>query len=501
MIRKKNSNIQKKNKQPKKDINSFNDLLPMMEKSDDFKHLILGSTKNIEIFYYQSLINMEKIEVSLFGKLEDAKVDNLDVLENLLPFSEAEITEDIKIIEEKLLTGFIAVKFINNSQNVLLIPAKFEADRDVSQPEIEFSVLGPKLAFIEDLNTNINLIRKRIKLPQLHVKSLQVGKITKTDISIVFIDGIANPDNVDIIEQRISAVEYDQIMDSSFIAQMISDNSQSPFPQLMDTERPDRVSSALVEGKIAIVVDGSPHVLIAPTTLVEFFASYEDYFLSWHIASAFRIIRIFAVIFSVLITPMYVAVLTYHYHIVPGDLLGTLISSRKDIPFPPILEALILELTIELLREAGARLPTKIGQTIGIVGGIVIGTAAVEAGLTSNVLLILIALAALASFTTPIYRMGNTIRLLRFPFIIFAQMWGLIGIFISIMFLITHLLRLTSLGRPFLEPLYPPRWRDFKDAVIRLPFSVQGARPIITTPKDKNRINLARTNAKRARRK
>ncbi|QGH34188.1 spore germination protein [Gracilibacillus salitolerans] len=497
MIRKKILNNRKQDKQQNKEIKNFDDLLHIMKDSDDFKHITLGNVNNIEIFYYQSLINLDKIEANLFGKLEDAKIDNLDVLENLLPFSETEITSDIKKMEEKLLTGFIALKLTNNSPNILLIPAKFEVDRQVTQPEIEFSVLGPKLAFIEDLNTNINLIRKRIKLPQLHVKNLQVGKVTKTDISIVYLDGVANQQNVDTIEQRISDVEYDQVMDSSFIAQMISDNSQSPFPQFMDTERPDRVSSALVEGKIAIVVDGSPHVLIAPTTLVEFFASYEDYFLTWPIASAFRIIRIFAVIFSVLITPMYVAVLTYHYHIVPGDLLGTLISSRKDIPFPPILEVLILELTIELLREAGARLPTKIGQTIGIVGGIVIGTAAVEAGLTSNVLLILVALAALASFTTPIYRIGNTIRLLRFPFIIFAQMWGLIGIIIAIMFLITHLLRLTSIGRPFLEPLYPPRWRDLKDAMIRLPFNFQGARPIITTAKDKNRINTNRTRLKK----
>ncbi|MEH7036339.1 spore germination protein, partial [Priestia megaterium] len=179
-------------------------------------------------------------------------------------------------------------------------------------------------------------------------------------------------------------------------------------------------ASILAEGKLAILVDGSPMVLTMPVTLVEFFSAFEDYFLPWHIASIFRLIRLGAVTFSVTITPLYVAVLTYHYQMIPTDLLATLISSRTDIPFPPIIEVIILELSIELLREAGARLPTKIGQTIGIVGGIVIGTASVEAGLTSNVLLILVALAALASFTTPIYQMGNTIRLIRFPFLFFA---------------------------------------------------------------------------------
>jgi len=258
---------------------------------------------------------------------------------------------------------------------------------------------------------------------------------------------------------------------------MISDNHNSPFPQLLDTERPDRVVSILAEGKIAVIVDGSPHVLIGPTTLVEFFASFEDYFLNWILSSFFRIIRLFAVSFSILATPIYVAVLNYHYELIPTDLLNNFVTSRREVPVPPFLEALFLEGTIELLREAGARLPTKVGQTIGIVGGIVIGTASVEAGLTSNILLIIVALAALASFTTPVYKMGNTIRLLRFPFLMFAEMYGLLGIVLCFCFLATHLLRLTSLGRPFLEPIYPPRISDLKDAFLRMPFSMMNERP------------------------
>ncbi|UOQ48185.1 spore germination protein [Gracilibacillus caseinilyticus] len=500
MIRKRLNSSAKKS-QSSEETKTFHQLMQVMHKSDDFFEFHLGNMKNISIYYFESLTNTEKIEANLLDTLKDAEIQDIDVLKNIVPFTQSYVTSDIRQIEEKLLVGFIALCLNDNTQEILLIPSKFNTDRQISQPEIEFSVIGPKLAFIEDMQTNISLIRKRVSLPQLHVKKLNAGKITKTDVAIIYIDGIANQTNIDTIIQRITDIEYDQIIDSSFISQMISDNSQSPFPQFMDTERPDRVSSALVEGKIAIVCEGSPHVLIAPTTLVEFFAAYEDYFLSWHIATAFRLIRLFAVIFSVLVTPMYVAVLTYHYHIIPGDLLGTLISSRKDIPFPPIIEVLILELTIELLREAGARLPTKIGQTIGIVGGIVIGTAAVEAGLTSNVLLIVVALAALASFTTPIYRIGNTIRLIRFPFIFFAQLWGMIGVVIGIMFFVTHLLRLTSLGRPFLEPIYPFRWKDFKDTIIRLPFDVQGKRPILSGAKDKNRINTSRTLKKHDKRK
>lgn len=193
--------------------------------------------------------------------------------------------------------------------------------------------------------------------------------------------------------------------------------------------------------------------------------------------------------FSILATPLYVAVLNYHYVLIPKDLISTLVISRSTIPLPPILEAVILELTIELLREAGARLPTKVGQTIGIVGGIVIGTASVEAGLTSNVLLIIVALSALASFTTPIYKMGNAIRLIRFPFLLFAELWGVIGVAISAMFILVHLLKLTSLGRPYLEPIYPFRFSDFKDSFIRLPLSKQSERPMYTQSKDKIRFS------------
>src|SRR5690606_39265702 len=196
------------------------------------------------------------------------------------------------------------------------------------------------------------------------------------------------------------------------------------------------------------------------------------------VASFFRIIRFFAVLFSIMITPLSVAVITYHYELIPKDRISTLVISRSAIPLPPILEALILELTIELLREAGARLPTKVGQTIGIVGGIVIGTASVEAGLTSNVLLILIGLAALASFTTPVYQMGNTIRLIRFTFLLFASLFGMLGIVLCFCSLLAHLLRLTSLGRPFLAPLYPPGIEDLKYSVVRFPFSSSSKRPI-----------------------
>ena len=406
-----------------------------------------------------------------------------------LPFEDVLITSELPKIEDALLRGSVLIQLHEKDSACALVRAEMKKSREVTIPEEEYSVVGPKEGFVESITTNLNLIRTRLPISELQVKEFTIGTLSKTKVAVLYIEGITNEENVHTVCQRLEGLEYYQILDSSFISQLIEDNGNSIFPQFIDTERPDRVAGVLAEGSVVIVVDGSSHVLIGPISVMELFNAFEDYFVNWQIASALRLIRVFAVSFSILVTPIYVAVLTYHYQLIPKDLLVTLVSSRRNIPLPPILEAIILELTIELLREAGARLPSKVGQTIGIVGGIVIGTAAVDAGLTSNVLLIIVALAALASFTTPVYRMGNTIRLLRFPFLLMADLWGLLGIAMAFIFLLTHLLRLTSLGRPYLEPIYPPRLKDLKDAFIRLPFSFQSHRPHNLQTKDPIRFS------------
>jgi hypothetical protein len=361
--------------------------------------------------------------------------------------------------------------------------------RPISVPEVEFSVIGPKEAFNENLETNLVLIQKRLPTSALQIEFIEIGQRTKTKVAILYLKDIANETNVKTMKERLAGIDYDHILDSSYLIQMIEDNKMSMFPQLIDSERPDRIAASLIEGKVAFLTQGSPHGVYGPVSIVEFFAAFDDYFVSWHISSMFRIMRMFAVLFSIFATPLYVSVITYHPELIPDDLLSTLTTSRTDIPFPPVLEALFLELTIELLREAGARLPTKVGQTIGIVGGIVIGTASVEAGLTSNVLLIIVALSALASFTTPVYRMSNAIRIIRFPMIILSQFWGLLSMTLGLMFIITHLLGLTSLNRPYLAPIYPPRLSDWKDSFVRLPFYVQKNRPDQLKVQEKKKIS------------
>lgn len=460
--------------------------------SNDFVQQEYSNRKTGVLFhlsFFSTLVDEKVVQKDILPYLLGKHFEFIDDVTAIVPMTGIEILDKPDKLEEKVLRGFLLLTVSSDPGKFALFETKEGNVRSIAAPEVEFSVIGPKEAFVESLVINTNLIRKRLPIKELVAEEIIVGSLTKTRVSVLHIEGITDPVNVKTVTDRIKAIDFDAIIDSSFIVQLISDNKYSPFPQLLDTERPDRVASILAEGKIAVLVDGSPHALIGPTTLSEFFSSFDDYFTNWIVATFFRVVRFLSIVFSVLITPIYVAVLTYHYELIPKDLLTTLVSSRRLIPLPPILEALFLELTIELLREAGARLPTKVGQTIGIVGGIVIGTASVDAGLTSNVLLIFVALAGLASFTTPVYKMGNTIRLLRFPFLLFASLWGLLGIVLCFCFMLVHLIRLTSMNRPFLEPIYPPRMTDNKDVLVRLPFSAQKTRPLFLRTKNPIRFN------------
>ncbi|MFZ3590793.1 spore germination protein [Bacillus sp. DJP31] len=479
-----------------KDIQSVEEIFAYMAKSTDFVNYTNKKVKHPYILaYYSSIVDSKVIHRDILPYLKN--VEKEDDLQAIIPVQDILSVSEANEVREKLPQGYVYVSFVDKRNKGVLIQAQLKEKRPISPPEVEFSVVGPKESFIESMDTNLHLIRKRIPIQELRVEEVVIGKLSRSKVAIIYIDGIADMANVNTMTQRIKDIDFDMITDSSYVAQMIADNENSPFPQVLDTERPDRVAAVLAEGKVVVLVEDSPQALIAPTTLIEFFSSYEDYLFNWYVASFIRLLRVFAVAFSILITPIYVAALTFHYELIPKDLLATLITSRREIPLPPILEALFLELTIELLREAGARLPTKVGQTIGIVGGIVIGTASVEAGLTSNVLLIIVALAALASFTTPVYKMGNTIRLIRFPFLLLAHLWGLIGIVMCFCFLMTHLLHLTSLGRPFLEPIYPPRFEDLKDAFIRLPFAKLAKRPVQLRTNNKLRFSPKEANYKR----
>ncbi|BBK97685.1 spore germination protein [Bacillus anthracis] len=467
---------------PEKDrIHSLQDLIEKLKKSSDFVnyHTSDDETMPYWISYYRPSLDGEKLQKYLMPTLLERPNASLEELKEHIPMSGITITNDLQKIEDMVLKGHAIVQVNQQDQKCMLANIAIDNYRAPTPPLNESTVIGPQEGFVEDIDTNINLVRKRLPVLDLQTKEMIVGEFSKTKVVMMYLDNLAEKDNVDFLEESLRALEYDQINDSAYIQELMGE--KSIFPLYINTERTDRVTKALIDGKIAIFVDGSPSVLLTPVSYFDFFISPEDYNVSWLYATFSRILRLIAVLFSICATPLYVAVLNYHYELIPSDLLETLILSRAQVPFPPLIEALFLELAIDLLREAGARLPMKVGQTLGIVGGIVIGQASVQAGLTSNILLIIVALSALASFITPIYKMGNAVRLLRFPFLIFAEIGGLFGISLGFIFLFTHLFRLTSLRKPY-ALFYPTRQQSVKDSWIRFPLTMIDTRDVQARP-------------------
>ncbi|SYX84067.1 spore germination protein [Paenibacillus alvei] len=471
-------------------INDIDLLFETAKKSQDFKQFSLINEKGtFMISYYSTLINHDLLQLAVLRTFQEVipVVNHLSIdnIKTMIPIDDIVITNEPHHISLKLLKGYAVLKVKETDDHFALINLSDQQIglRDQNNTENEFSVVGPKIGFVENIDTNVHLLRQQINTPNLITKEISIGSMSHTKVVMAYIEGVTNEQHIETVEQRLKEIDFDVIFDATQLDQMMTDSSITPFPLFLTTERLDRTVYTLINGQVAIFCHGSPYAIIGPSTLLDFFISPEDYYLPWILGSFFRLIRILGVLFSVLASPIYIAVTTFHYEMIPKDLLGPLISSRNNVPFIPVLEVLFLEITIELLREAGARLPAKVGQTLGIVGGIVIGQAAVEASLTSNVLLIIVALSALASFTTPIFKMSNTIRFLRFPFIIFASIWGGLGIVLSICFLIVHLLRLQSLGIPYIVPIYPFRPKDFADSFIRSSYDVISKRLRFMRPK------------------
>lgn len=449
--------------------------------------VVLNVQPKLTAIYIEGLIDGNKFNRDVLGQLDETSVEPT-IVESQMNSGDVQQTHELKKAVIALLGGAVLIH-VEGFSTVVSVMIPTTDRRALSKPENESIVIGPQLGFNESLTTNVSLIRRYLVNSDLTNVSMILGEQTRTSISVMYIDGIASKEMVETVKQRINNISVDGVMDSSVLMQLIEDNSMSIFPLLVLTERPDRACSWLLNGKIIILVDGSSLVIGCPQSFIEYFQSMEDQNVKWQVASFFRMLRMIAMLLSVFFTAVYVASLTFHYEIIPQPLLIPLSESRSRVPFPPIIEALLLEFIIELLREAGARLPTKVGQTMGIVGGIVIGTAAVEAGFTSNILIIIVALGALASFTTPNFMMGNVIRILRFPIIILAGFWGFYGTMFAFCFLLIHLLRQSSLGSPFLAPFYPVRLRDWTNSIIRLPLSMTSKRPFQTRPLDSQKYD------------
>ncbi|MDD9267414.1 spore germination protein [Paenibacillus sp. GCM10023248] len=421
--------------------------------------------QQISIVYFAHLISLQALNEIILKHIE-APVTDITAIFSQSFFMPGRQAHELV---NGILAGSIAI-FLRN--DAYLYEAYAPESRTIESSETESVINGPMDAFTESVNTNLSLIRRRIKDPQLKTVSFAIGKKTKTTLVLLYLEDVADPQHLEKLKVMIERLQIPAISDTNTLTQYFSMRSYMIFPQYLTSVRPDHMTEKLLHGKIVGLLDGSPFAFSAPTSFIEFFLSPDDGYQPWAVATAVRLLRFIALFITLTFTAFYVSLVTYHYEMIPPSLLLNLMESRNKVPFSPLVEAIFMEMTIELLREAGARLPTKIGPTIGTVGGIVIGQAAVQAGVTSNILIISVAISAIASFAIPSYIMSASIRLMRFGIIIMAGFLGNFGLICGICFIMIQLADINTFGVSYLFPLAPAKPSRWLDMIIRAPVQV-----------------------------
>jgi spore germination protein len=402
----------------------------------------------------------------------------------------AEISQWDRLVSD-LLAGR-AILLVDGSSQALVIDAIGWQHRGVQQPVAESVIRGARDSFTESVKINITLIRRRLRDPSLKVEMWQLGRRSRTDVALLYIEDIIDPGILDEVRKRLQTIDIDSITESSYVEQLITDAWWSPFSTTQETERPDEVAAGLLEGRFAIICDNSPFVILAPTTINTSMHSPEDYYLSYVLATFFRFIRFVGTFTALTLPALYISLVAYHPEMIPTSLALSIAATRVRIPFPAITEAFILEIALEFLREAGVRLPGPLGQIIGIVGGLVIGDAAVRAGIVSPIMVIVVATAAITSFLIPTYSVVIALRSLRFPLMLLAAFLGIFGVAIGLLAILAHLATLKSFGVSMLYPWSPLRIRELQDTIIRFPIIAMRYRPGYLRPQDPDRLHYLR---------
>lgn len=389
--------------------------------------------------------------------------------ESTISAAEKKQVENLDDVMSGFLSGDTAL-VIDGWDKALLIGTKGWASRGISEPDSEAVIRGPREGFTETIRINTSMVRRRLHSNKLKIEGRKMGTYTQTDVAVLYMDGVVNPKIVKEVQKRLDSVnEVDSILETGCIEQYIEDHPYSPFPQIQYTERPDKVVAYLLEGRVIIMVDGSPNCLIVPTVFIQFLQSPEDYYSRILMSTVLRWIRFIGVFTAVTLPALYIAITTFHQEMIPTNLALSISGAREGVPFPAFVEALAMEISLELLREASIRLPGAIGSTLGIVGALIVGQAAVEAKLVAPQMVIVVALTAIGSFTIPSFGASIPLRLIRFPLMILGAIFGLYGVALGWIGILIHMISLKSFGYPYLEPLAPLRISELKDVLIRAP--------------------------------
>lgn len=462
------------------------------------RHFFVGEKKDIAVYmiYTDNIVNGNAIEESILTNIMnrcriDGKKEGMlkRLNEEVIAIGEMNEVKTFQEIFDAVLLGD-TILLMDGNDIALQASTKGFPSRGVSEAKTEVVVQGPKDAFTEIGATNIVLIRRRIRDTKLKVKRTKVGKRSKTDVAILYMEYIVRREILQEVEYKINQIDIDVVLDSGYIDQLLENRWLSPFPQLQMTERPDKAASVLLEGRVVIVIDNTPFVVIAPATLNVFFQAAEDYYDRWEIMSFIRLIRYCAGFLAVALPGLYIALTVFHPSMLPTNLALKIAETRQNIPFPAVGEILIMELAFELLREAGIRLPSPVSSTIGIVGGIIIGQAAVEAGIVSPSVVIVSALTGICTFVIPNIALVSGLRLTKYIVLIFSAFLGLYGFWLALILMLIHMASLKSFHIPFLYPFCSAsvnNYNDLEDSIFRLPLWFMKKRPIFSNDKHRQR--------------
>ena len=450
----------------------------------------LGENHKVDclIVYIEVAVSNMMLDDSAIGKMInhfwEISPDQIQdfVQNNSLGIADVKKLADLDEAVEAMLTGD-AVFFIDGYDKAMKISSKGYPSMGVMEAESEKVLRGSREGFSDSVKSNSALVRKRLRDTRLKVEEYKIGVRSHTLTQVLYMDDLVRPELLEKIRNKVKKMSFDGIFDGGMVEQLLEENRWTPFPQFQHTERPDKAASGLLEGRIALVVDNSPGVLLLPVTYQMFFQAGDDYYTRFAVASFARLLRFAASLFAIGFPGLYVAIAAFHTEMLPTSFLLSIATARTGIVIPVALEVLLMEFQFELLKEAGIHLPGQLGGTIGIVGGLIVGQAAVEAGIVSTIVVIVVAFTAIASFIVPNESFGSVFRLLKFLFIITAAVWGIYGYLLTFTALLLHLSQLESFGVPYMQPSVCGEnlnYDDKKDHYVRYPFAYMRKRPVFT---------------------
>jgi len=442
------------------------------------------------VVYIDGLVDVAGIADNVLKSLtlEAREVDLVDlrqltmdtIRESAVTISEVKEVQSFEQMLKNLLLGDTII-LVQGLETALIVSARSSTMlRAVEEPATEAVIRGPREGFVETLRVNTALLRRKLKTPKFRFEELTIGEVTHTPVAVAYLDGIADKQLINEVKERLGRIKIDGILETGYLEEFIQDAPFSPFPTVQTTERPDSVAASLLEGRVAIIVEGTPLVMVVPATFIQFMQSSEDYYQTFLFILAIRIIRYMSFFISLYLPSLYIAITTFHQEMLPTALALSLAAARQGVPFPAFIEALIMEVAFEVLREAGLRLPRPIGQSVSIVGALVIGEAAARAGIVSPVMVIIVSTTAIASFTIPGFSFGIAVRLFRFPIMVLAATLGFFGLMMGGFMIFVHMASLRSFGVPYLAPIAPANWAGQKDLVVRAPWWAMTTRPLDT---------------------